>query len=430
MTDNDTATVPPPPRPYPPLAALRRSRSDRHIAGVSGGLGRYAGVDPLIFRILFVVLLVFGGSGLLLYGLGWLLIPADGETESEGQRLLRGRTSGSMVATVVAGIVVLVLGLVFIGAVVDTGPGLGGLGVLVVVGVIVALLLRHGQPPGAGPDVGPPGAVPYGPQPVTSQSPESPPSQRPAGLAGPAGPADYGQSAGTAYATPTTGYAPSGPAYPPATGVAISPGPPPPRERSALGRITVSVALIAVGVMMAWNTVSDNDFRAVAILGTALAVVGGGLLVGSVLGRSRGLIFLGVLLALATSISAINVSRDVGGGVGERTWSPTSVVAAERPFRLGVGDARLDLGALPPGSDVDIDVRLGIGSLTISVPSDAVVLVDGRVGAGTMELLDQPSLDGTNLDATATSGTAVGSADATRITIDASVGLGELRVTR
>ncbi len=419
MTDNDTTTAPPPPRPYPPLAALRRSRSNRHLAGVAGGLGRYAGVDPLIFRILFVVLLVFGGSGLVLYGLGWLLIPADGESESEGQRVLRGRTSGSAVATVVAGIVVLVLGLVFIGAVVDTGPGLGGLGVLVVVGVIVALLLRHGQPQGAGPDTGGPAAgVPYGPMPPSADAPTGP------------GPADYGQSAGTAYTTPGTGYAPAGPAYPPADGVAVSPGPPPPRERSALGRVTFSVVLIAFGVMVGWNTISDNDFRAVAIFGTALAIVGGGLLVGSVVGRSRGLIFLGIVLALATSISAIDVKPGSGGGVGERTWSPTTVVAAERPFRLGVGDARLDLRQLPPGSDVDVDVQLGIGTLAITVPSDAVVLIDGRVGAGTMGLLDQPELDGTNLDASATSSASASGADPTRITINAGVGLGDLTVTR
>ena len=90
-----TDTSPPPPtsgqerRGYPPLSALRRSRSDRKALGVAGGLGQWAGVDPLVFRVLFVVLTVFGGSGLLLYALGWLLVPEDGETESEAQRLVK-----------------------------------------------------------------------------------------------------------------------------------------------------------------------------------------------------------------------------------------------------------------------------------------------------------------------------------------------------
>jgi phage shock protein PspC (stress-responsive transcriptional regulator) len=86
MSEQGTTTgqaVPPPPGPphstYPPLHTLRRSRTDRKLLGVAGGLGRYAGIDPLIFRILFVVLAIFGGSGILLYALGWLLVPEDGE---------------------------------------------------------------------------------------------------------------------------------------------------------------------------------------------------------------------------------------------------------------------------------------------------------------------------------------------------------------
>ena len=45
------------------------------ISGVSGGLGQYFGVDPVIFRVLFAVLSFFGGVGLLAYGLAWVLIP-------------------------------------------------------------------------------------------------------------------------------------------------------------------------------------------------------------------------------------------------------------------------------------------------------------------------------------------------------------------
>lgn len=64
----------------PPRAAdrsLRRSRDDRVIAGVAGGLGRYLGVDPVVVRVAFVVLAVFGGSGVLAYLVGWLVIPEE-----------------------------------------------------------------------------------------------------------------------------------------------------------------------------------------------------------------------------------------------------------------------------------------------------------------------------------------------------------------
>ena len=54
---------------------FRRSRTDRKIAGVAGGLGRHLNIDPTILRVLFVVLVFFGGAGLLLYGVAWLIVP-------------------------------------------------------------------------------------------------------------------------------------------------------------------------------------------------------------------------------------------------------------------------------------------------------------------------------------------------------------------
>lgn len=60
------------------LARLRRSRSDRRVAGVAGGLARHLDVDPLVLRVAFVVLVFFGGAGLILYGACWLLVPEEG----------------------------------------------------------------------------------------------------------------------------------------------------------------------------------------------------------------------------------------------------------------------------------------------------------------------------------------------------------------
>ena len=55
---------------------LKLSREDRKIAGVCGGLGELCGVDPVFFRVAFVVLAFCGGFGLLLYVLLWLLLPS------------------------------------------------------------------------------------------------------------------------------------------------------------------------------------------------------------------------------------------------------------------------------------------------------------------------------------------------------------------
>lgn len=54
---------------------LYRSRKDRKIAGVCGGLGEYFNVDPVIFRILWVVLVLGAGTGILAYIIFWLIVP-------------------------------------------------------------------------------------------------------------------------------------------------------------------------------------------------------------------------------------------------------------------------------------------------------------------------------------------------------------------
>ena len=57
---------------------LRRSRSDRMIAGVCGGLGEFFGLSAIWFRIAFLIALIPGGvPGLLLYLIMWVIIPGD-----------------------------------------------------------------------------------------------------------------------------------------------------------------------------------------------------------------------------------------------------------------------------------------------------------------------------------------------------------------
>jgi phage shock protein C len=56
---------------------LYRSRSNRQVAGVCGGLAQYFKLDATLIRILFVVLAVLGGSGLLLYVAMWIIVPIE-----------------------------------------------------------------------------------------------------------------------------------------------------------------------------------------------------------------------------------------------------------------------------------------------------------------------------------------------------------------
>ena len=60
------------------LGRLRRSVTDRHIAGVAGGIARHLDVDPIIVRVALVVAVFFGGAGLLAYIGAWILVPEEG----------------------------------------------------------------------------------------------------------------------------------------------------------------------------------------------------------------------------------------------------------------------------------------------------------------------------------------------------------------
>ena len=90
---NEQPTSPESPDPQgPPPRRLMRSSSDKVFFGVAGGLGRYFGVDPLLFRIAFVISIFFGGLGGLAYGLLAIFVPTDGEpdrAQRAGGRLRR-----------------------------------------------------------------------------------------------------------------------------------------------------------------------------------------------------------------------------------------------------------------------------------------------------------------------------------------------------
>ena len=73
-----TAALPPaPPSTTAALPRLTRSNTDKKVAGVAAGLAEHTGVDAVLWRVAFVALtLAGGGTGILAYGLLWLLMPA------------------------------------------------------------------------------------------------------------------------------------------------------------------------------------------------------------------------------------------------------------------------------------------------------------------------------------------------------------------
>lgn len=66
---------------------LYRSRINRQLQGVCGGLGEYFNVDPTLVRLIFIVLSLAGGPGLILYILLWVIMPEEplGEWDRYGK---------------------------------------------------------------------------------------------------------------------------------------------------------------------------------------------------------------------------------------------------------------------------------------------------------------------------------------------------------
>jgi len=63
--------------PMDPTRKLYRSRTNRKLAGVCGGLAQYFNIDATMIRVLFVLLAVLGGSGLVLYLAMWIIVPRE-----------------------------------------------------------------------------------------------------------------------------------------------------------------------------------------------------------------------------------------------------------------------------------------------------------------------------------------------------------------
>ena len=60
---------------------LTRLESDRMVAGVCSGLGRYLNIDATIVRLIFVLMLLLGGNGLLVYVILWIVMPSEAKIQ-------------------------------------------------------------------------------------------------------------------------------------------------------------------------------------------------------------------------------------------------------------------------------------------------------------------------------------------------------------
>lgn len=394
----------------------RRRTDDRKIAGVAAAIARRYAVDPMLVRVAFVVATICSsGAGILLYLLGWLLLPQErpdsGQSSGAGRVVGRGRNSMPAVMTIV-----LVLLLIPATAAVFDGHGSGIIGIAVGLGAL--LLLHHsratlGEIPGSPPPAAPSSshspetaqafpATPGAPGATTADDPErpAPPAWDPLG------------AAPFAWDLPE----PSAPPVP------ISP---PRWAGSKITPITLGLALLAGGIALAFGP----GLSAAQIAAILLGVVGLGLVVGSFLQGGRGLVPIAVPLALLTWILSAAPTSDFQ--VGTRHWTPTATTELQKRYSVTLGNADLDLSRLhlTDGEKVQTDVAVGVGETHVFLPPNVDAQVSCRTQVGDVECLGRTDSDGSPSRVTLTDTGTDGPGGGTLI-LNVHSGVGQVHVDR
>lgn len=371
------------------IRGLGVQRGERHwIGGVSSGLGQRFGVDTALSRGLVLLIVIFSGVGLLLYGAAWALLPGpDGRIHL--QEAGRGQWSSGMTGAVVFAAIGLLNGpLVLGGWRFDDGDSWWGelvWTVLVVGAVIWFFSTRQSRRPEAGAqhDGGTPAGSPAG-----SEEPRDPSAP----YAGPAwsaaeGGSTYAPSFGPGHpAAPGTASA-RGAAPAPGDGPAYRPAPAPRRPqtppRAAVPghavAIVLGLAVLVAGavILTSMNGLLDYDGREVTVaLAAAVTVLGAGL-IGAAIRRLRGGALTGFTIALL--VPTILVGGLGYSGSADRGWPGPVVERSGNDYTYVFNSGNLDL--TPYSRDLTADTTLSVtnvfSSLKITVPDDVPVIVTG-----------------------------------------------------
>ena len=216
---------------------------------------------------------------------------------------------------------------------------------------------------------------------------------------------------------------PTPPPPPPPPDPAFQPRPPRPRESSALGRLAVATVLITMGIMGVGQSVDWWEPSIRHYVGAVFVILGAALVIGSIFGRARWLIVVGMISApLLFGAALLDVPLE--GGFGDPRYTPATSAELEPEYRLIAGELVLDLTDLQlnPGDDFEIDASLVFGSLRFEVPPDLGVVVNAEVDGGEIKFNGDSVAQGIN-NKRSTTYSGIG-----EIVIDAHVGFGELVV--
>lgn len=348
----DTQTV----DPGPTTPELVRPNEGRVLAGVAQGLANRYDISAGLIRAVFVITAFFGGIGLALYAAGWALIRGEDEQEAPAERFLSGATgSRSWIGIGLIFIAVLVLldNLTFLSGGIVWAVGLLVLGVLLYTG--------HLGPSQSRADAESKEGVQSMTTPETTTSVTETDS-----------PAGDSPSGGGIPPTPT----PTPPILPPAAAK--------PREKSILGRITLGVMLLGIGVLAILDNIESVPIAADPrhYLALAVTILGVGLLVGSFAGRARWLILVGVVLVPSLLFSPV-FEWDWSSDSFDVTHTPASFIETDDSYSIDVGNMVIDLTELDwDGETIELEASVDAGNLEIRIPADVGIVGEASVDVG------------------------------------------------
>ncbi|WP_194293467.1 PspC domain-containing protein [Actinomadura macrotermitis] len=347
---------------------IARVPEGRIIAGVCTGLGRYTGIDPVVFRVGFGILVLAHGQGILLYIAAALLMPAAPDTGSLAEQLFKRWFDGNAVLALLGAL--LCLGVA--GTLVGGGVSTDSIATLTVFGLV--LLVAHAR----GVDLA--GVARGLPERMQGHPPT--PGADPDPAPGPISLDKY---------VPSGGGVPDGmidlAAYGASDTLTRPPAAPRKDKRSPLTFFTV-LAACGVGAATVPLARSHPEPQALMIVAAAaLAVVGGGLLLGGFF-RVHGLATVGTLLTFTLLAGGVANEVPKGSRFGDVEWRPVDMTSAQQAYRLGVGTATLDLTALPvrSGQRVVVSAEVLFGELNVRLPAGARVELNAQVGLGDLKV--------------------------------------------
>ncbi|WP_169514759.1 PspC domain-containing protein [Actinomadura atramentaria] len=407
------------PQPAPREGRLTRVPEGRILAGVCTGLSARTGIDAVVYRVAFGLLVVAQGQGIPLYIAAYLLMAPSPAEASHAERIFKRRFDATTVLALLGAFwcAVVVAGLAGSGFSANAVTTLTIFGLALLVahsrGVDFAALARsmperlHGQPPE--PATGSP--VSLDKQPTTTRVPD-----------GMIDLAEYSSRNG--YPTePEAPEAPPAPAKPPK----------PKKARKAWSPLSVVTLWIAFAVCAAVYPFADGlpDERTVLVVGgAALAVVSVGLLAGGWI-RTRGLVLAGALLTLALLTDTVVMKSPHGIRIGDVDWRPATVASTQQGYHLTVGTGRLDLTRLAVGNGERVRIKADVvmGALKLTVPRGARVNLTARLLVGDLTV-DRHTLNGPKIDHTQVLEPESPVADPPVIDLNVRTGLGDVEVRR